>query len=371
MKQEQVRIAHVIGKLNAAGVEAVVNNYYRNIDHSKYQFDYIIDADSSFEPPQELIDMGARYYVVPPYQNLLVHMKALIRLFKKNEYKIVHSGMNTLAVFSLCAAWIAGVPVRINHNHSTASKGETKRNILKYILRPFAKLFATDYVACSYYAGEWMFGKKSMQCGEVTVFNNAIDLSRFKYDETIREKKRLELEINDKFVIGHVGRFCFQKNQEFLIEIFEEVHKQREDTVLMLIGIGETVDQIKDLVKKKDLQDYVLFLGARSDVNELYQAMDVFVLPSRYEGLPVVGVEAQASGLPCVFSTSMTDETKMTGVAQMISLDKDITFWAQQVLECANMVRKDTCEEIKKAGFEIETEAKKLERFYKERLSNI
>ena len=180
MPDKPIRVAHVIGKLNAAGVEAVVNNFYRNIDHSKYQFDYFIDADSNCEPPQELIDMGARYFIIPPYQKLFQHIKELTRLFKENKYQIVHSGMNTLAPISMYCAWKASVPVRINHNHSTAGKGETKKNILKYCLRPFAKCFATDYCACSEYAGEWLFGKRMMKQGKVTVFKNAIDLDKFK-----------------------------------------------------------------------------------------------------------------------------------------------------------------------------------------------
>ena len=226
MKNESgpIRVAHVIGKLNAAGVEAVVNNYYRNIDHTKYQFDFIIDSDGACQPPQELIDMGARYYVVPPYQKLFQHIKALIKLFKENNYKIVHSGMNTLAPISMYCAWRAGIPVRINHNHSTAGKGEIKKNIMKYCLRPFAKCFATHYAACSRFAGEWLFGKKMVESGKVTIFNNAIDIEKFKFNEKVRTEVRNKLGIEDKFVIGHVGRFEYQKNHEFLIDVFKTLH---------------------------------------------------------------------------------------------------------------------------------------------------
>jgi glycosyltransferase EpsF len=363
-----IRVAHIIGKLNAAGVEAVVNNYYRNINHDNIQFDYYIDADSNCKPPQELIDMGARYIVIPPYQHLFKHLSCLIKHFKENDYKIVHSGMNTLAVFSLFAAWIAKVPVRINHNHSTASKGETKRNIMKYALRPFAKLFATDYCACSNYAGEWLFGKKSMVNGEVTVFNNAVDLNRFKLDDEARKTIRKELGIEDKLVIGHIGRFCYQKNHDFLIDIFNEVHKQNPNSVLILVGIGELTDAIKAKVSELGLKDCVKFLGVRTDVDKLYQAMDVFVLPSHYEGLPVVGVEAQASGLPCVFSDAMTAETKMTETTQMFSLSLSAKDWASKVIKAAGTPRRDTSSEIRKAGFDIANEGKKLEEFYLKRI---
>lgn len=364
MSSKPIRVAHVIGKLNAAGVEAVVNNYYRNIDHSKYQFDYYIDADSNCEPPQELINMGARYFVIPPYQKLFQHIKELTRLFKENEYQIVHSGMNTLAPISMYCAWKAGVPIRINHNHSTAGKGETKKNILKYCLRPFAKCYSTHYAACSKYAAEWLFGRKMVERGEVEIFNNAIDCSKFLYNPVVRSEVRKELEIEDKFVIGHVGRFCFQKNHEFLIDVFKSVHDIDKNCVLLLIGIGDLQSTIKQKVCDLGLADNVIFLGARNDVNRLYQCMDVFTLPSRYEGLPVVGVEAQASGLPCILSDQMTRETIITKYVQMLSLKYNIEEWRDAILSCKDKPRLDTSETIQSAGFDIKTEAKKLEDYY-------
>ena len=364
MSTNPIRIAHIIGKLNAAGVEAVVNNYYKNIDHNKYQFDYFIDADSKCQPLQALIDMGARYYVVPPYQKLPQYLLTLIKIFKKNNYRIVHSGMNTLAVFSLFAAWFANVPVRINHNHSTASKGETKRNLLKYMLRPLATVFATHYCACSNYAGEWLFGKQLVREGKVTIFNNAIDIASFSYNPAWREAMREELNIGNKLVVGHVGRFCFQKNHEFLIDVFKIVHDKDKNAILLLIGIGELQDAIKQKVLDLGLQNSVIFLGARSDVDKLYQAMDVFVLPSHYEGLPVVGIEAQAAGLPCILSDQMTDETVVIKETKVLPLSAGTTVWAEAILETKNSRRRNTTEEVKNAGFDIKTEAKKMEIFY-------
>ena len=363
-RTEPIRIAHIIGKLNAGGVESVVNNYYRNIDHKKYQFDYFIDSDGGCQPPQELIGMGARYFVIPPYQNLFQYIKVLTKYFKENHYSVVHSGMNTLAVFSLFAAWLAHVPVRINHNHSTASKGETKKNILKYLLRPFAKLFATHYCACSRYAGIWLFGKKTVAQGKVKIFNNAINVESFVYNPIIRDKVRKELDLKDKFVVGHVGRFCFQKNHEFLIDVFKAVHEKEKNAVLLLVGIGELQEAIKQKVFDLGLQSSVIFLGARKDVNKLYQAMDVFVLPSRYEGLPVVGVEAQAAGLPCILSDQMTDETVIVKETKVLPLDSDRAVWAKIILETKKNNRRNTMENVKNAGLDIKTEAKKMEAYY-------
>lgn len=364
MAEKTIRIAHIIGKLNAGGVEAVVNNYYRNIDHTKYQFDFFIDSDGACQPPQELIDMGARYFVIPPYQNLFQYIKTLTKYFKENHYKIVHSNMNTLAFFSLFAAWLAHVPVRINHNHSTAAKGEAKKNVLKYALRPFATVFATHYGACSRFAGEWLFGKKLVNEGKVTIFNNAINTEKYKFDPVVRNEVRTELKLNNQFVIGHVGRFCFQKNHEFLIDVFNEIYKKEMNSLLLLVGIGELQEEIQKKVHQLNLQNNVIFLGARNDVSRIYQAMDVFVLPSRYEGLPVVGVEAQTAGLPCVLSNQMTSETVMVKETKVLPLNVGAEAWASAVLANKGKIRKNVTADIKKAGFDIKTEAKKMEIYY-------
>lgn len=361
-----VRIAHIIGKLNAAGVEAVVNNYYKNIDHNKYQFDYYIDSDSSCKPSKDLIDMGARYFVIPPYQHLFSHIKTLVRLFKENKYLIVHSGMNTLAPISLFAAWMAGVPIRINHNHSTAGKGEFKRNCLKYCLRPFAKVFANYYCACSKYAGIWLFGKNFFCSGKVTVFNNAVDTSKFAFSTSNRDKLRKELGISNKYVIGHIGRFTKQKNHYFLIDIFEQYYKKNSNAVLLLVGIGELQDEIKDAVKKKKLEDAVIFLGKRSDVDELYSAMDLFVLPSLYEGLPVVGVEAQVSGLPCIFSNEITREVAITENVYFLPIDGSVSDWCSQITNFKNLDLKRDKLKLKDCSFDIKVQANNLVEYYDE-----
>lgn len=358
-KKEPIRVAHVIGKLYAGGVESVIYNYYRHIDRTKYQFDFIIDADSKIDPPQEIIDLGARFYTVPPYQKLPQYMKELIRLFRENQYQIVHSSMNSLAVFSLCAAWIAGVPVRICHNHSTSAPGETKKNILKYMLRPFAKIFPTHLCACSRLAGEWLFGKRAMKQGRVTIFNNAIETEKFAFDPVVRDEVRKEFGIEDKFVIGHVGRFCFQKNQEFLIDVFAQVHKDNSKAVLMLVGIGETQQMIRDRVEILRLSDAVIFTGTRSDVNRLYQAMDVFVFPSRYEGLGIAAVEAQCAGLTVIVSDCVPKEAKASKNILFLKLENPLS-WVDAI---DNITSSDRTAPID-VRLDIKFEASKLQYYY-------
>jgi len=313
MEKQPIIVAQVMGKWLGNGVETVIMNYYRHLDHSKVQFDFICDEDSTRIPYDEIKKLGGRVFLVPKYQNLPKYLKALEKLFKESQYCIVHSNLSTLSVFPLSVAKKVGVPIRIAHSHSTSNPKEWKRNLIKNILRPFSKRYATDYFACSEVAGRYLFGNKAFDRGEVKIIHNAIDIDKFKFDEVARKKLRKEFGIKDStIVIGHVGRFVQQKNHTFLVDVFKEYHKKNPDSKLLLVGSGPLEDKIKKKVEKLGLKDSVLFLGQRDDINKLYSAMDVFCLPSLYEGLPVVGVEAQAAGLPCVFSDKITNDTVIT-----------------------------------------------------------
>lgn len=359
-----IRVAQVMGKMVGGGVESVVMNYYKHIDKSKVQFDFIVDSDSTDIPRAEIEAMGGRIIVVPPYQKLNKYISALTKLFKEEDYKIVHSHINTLSVFPLFAAKKAGVPVRIAHNHSTAGKGEYKKNIMKFALRPFGKIYPTCFAACTKYAGEWMWGKKTVKKGKVKVINNAIDLDVFKYDENKRNEIRKNMGLENKFVIGHVGRFCYQKNQEFAVDIFYEVQKLNPDSVLLLVGSGDTMRKIKDKVHSLGLDNKVLFMGNRNDVCNLYQAMDVFILPSRYEGLGIVSIEAQACGLYNVVSTEVPNEVKVTDNIEFMDLGAGAQIWASEILKNKNCRNENKIKSIAEQGFEINSEAKKVEKIY-------
>lgn len=373
VNQEPIRVAHIIGKWLGGGVESVVMNYYRHIDRTKIQFDFICDKDSTNIPYDEIEQLGGRVILVPPYQKVFEYQKELVKIFKENNYKIVHSHINTLSVFPLHAAKKAGVPIRIAHSHSTTNKKEWKKNLVKQILRPFSKVYANDYMCCSELAGRWLFGDKEYDKGNVYLLNNAIDLDKFKYDEKIRKEKRKELNIkDDTLVIGHVGRFVEQKNHRFLIDMFNEVHKQKENSILLLAGQGPLMEEMKEKVRNLGLEKNVKFLGQRNDVNELYQSFDVFCLPSLYEGLPVVGVEAQAAGLLCVFSNDMTKETKVLDTTEFLSLNTSAEEWATIILDdYSKFKRHDTTFEITKNNFNIKNEASKLVNEYTELLTNM
>lgn len=363
--KEPLKIAQVVGKWVGGGVEAVIMNYYKNIDRSKIQFDFICDSDSTCIPYDEIKALGGKVIIIPPYQKIFRYHKELKKVLKSGNYKIVHSHINTLSVFSLFAAKRAGVPIRIAHSHSTTNNKELLRNLLKIILRPLSKIFATNYMCCSEYSGRWQFGNKLYNQRKVYLMKNAIDVQAFNYKKDIREKIRREINISkDTFVIGHVGRFVETKNHEFLIEVFNEVHKKNKDSVLVLVGSGPLFELIKKKVYDLQLDSNVVFLGQRDDIYNIYQIFDMFVLPSLYEGLGMVLIEAQASGLKCVCSSNVPNEAKITDNLKFLNLEEGHKVWVDYILNSGSYERNQHLEELRENGFNIEVEVKKLEQYY-------
>ena len=366
-KEEPIRIAQIVGKWLGGGVEAVVMNYYRHLDHNKIQFDFICDNDSTNIPYKEIEELGGKVILIPPYQKVFKYHKGLKKVLKDGNYKIVHSHINTLSVFSLFAAKCAGVPVRIAHSHSTTNKKEWKKNLMKLALRPFTKLVVTDYMACTEHAGRWMFGNKAFDTGKVYILNNAIDLDKFKYNEKLRKKIRKELKISDStVVIGHIGRFVTQKNHAQLIDIFNEYHKNNNNSVLMLIGQGPLMDTIKNKVNSLDLDDCVMFLGQKDNANEYYNAMDLFLFPSLYEGLGMVAIEAQVNGLEVLASNQVPFVANILNNMRFISLESDLTIWSNAINNCAKLSsnREKNLDDMNERGYNIKKEAKRLEEYY-------
>lgn len=342
-----------MGKMLGGGVEAVVMNYYRHVDRNKVQFDFLVDADSTLVPRDEIESLGGRVFVIPPYQNQLAYQRELGTLFREQRWPIVHSHVNALSVFSLRAAKKAGVPVRIAHSHSTANPNERAKTAVKNVLRTQANRYPTDRFACGEYAGTWLFGKDA----SFTVMPNAIDLSRFAFSAKKRESLRSELGIkNSTFVVLHMGRFVEQKNHRFLVEVFVELLKKKPDALLLLAGDGPLRKEVEAEVVSRGISDHVCFLGQRSDADELYCAANVFCLPSLYEGLPVVGVEAQAAGLPILLSDGVTREALITSRARMLSLSLGVGVWAKELAEmgrnCTEPMSGSDCEAISRYDIE-------------------
>ena len=367
-KTEPIRIAQIMGKWLGGGVESVVMNYYRHIDRTKIQFDFICDSDSTDISYEEIEKLGGRVILIPPYQHIFKYNKELLKVFKENNYKIVHSNINTLSVFPLRIAKKANIPVRIAHSHSTANKKELIINIMKQILRPLSKIYSNEYFACTEHAGRWLFGNKAFDQGKVTVINNGIEDEKFVNKEKFRDKIKKELKYkNSDIVIGHVGRFMKQKNHDFIIDVFNELHQKDKNYKLMLVGQGPLMDKIKEKVNNLVLNEYVSFLGQRSDINELYQAMDLFLFPSLYEGLGMVMIEAQCSGLPCIASTEVPEIAKVSDYVFFLKLSRPIKEWVDFVNKSIKYKRETDISDFKKCGYDIKEEAKKLEKYYLKR----
>lgn len=327
-----IRVAQIVGKMRAGGVEAFLMNYYRHIDRNRVQFDFVIDEDS---PNRELIKeinaLGGNVYEVPAYQNLTRYIPALETIFSSHVWPIVHSQINALSVFPLYAAKHAGVPVRIAHSHSMAGKAESvPRKVLKTSLRAFSNLYPNARMACSESAGNWLFGRNA----EYQVVYDAIELEQFTYAPQARSEIRSELNLNENaLVIGHVGRFMEQKNHEFLLDVFSRIARADSNSYLVLAGEGPLEESIKEKAKTLQVLDRVKFLGQRKDVNRLYSAFDVLLLPSLYEGLGMVAIEAQAAGLPCLLSDCVPREARLTEPVRFLSLDASLDEWASSCID--------------------------------------
>ncbi len=325
-----LRVAHVIGNISEGGIEVMMTNFYRNIDHSQVVFDFIVPNTSVVLNKEEIESYGGKVFIVPSVKKIFSYKKALKKIFSNNHYDIVHASMNALSFIPLKAAKKCDIPVRISHSHSTSHKKEHFRHIIKSMLRPFSKKYATHYFACSEKAGRWLFGNKVVNEGNVYYINNGIDLNKFKFDETKRSFIRNELDIGDLSLLGHIGRFAPQKNHPYLIKIFEDISKINPNVGLLMVGSGQDLEKIKKDVEVKGLKN-IFFIGPVSNPNDYYQAMDCFVLPSLYEGLPVVGVEAQANGLKCFFSSEVTPEAKLLQETEFLSIKENSKVWAEEI----------------------------------------
>ena len=366
MERRPIKVLQIMGKVASGGVEAVIMNYYRHIDRAKVQFDFVMHKGADPEYIAEVRSMGARVYEITHYSNPIGFMIDVYKIVRAGKYSIIHSNMNALSVLPLFAAWLAGAKVRILHNHTTATKAEPLRTLIKQLLRPFARLFANQYWACSSLAGEWMYGRKALASGKVMVINNAIDLHKFTFSEEKRHQLRQELGLEDNFVIGHVGRFMKQKNHDFLLDIFAEIIELDPTAKLLLIGEGPLRQHIEAKVQKLRIAKRVIFTGIRSDVHALYNMMDVFVLPSYYEGLCLVGIEAQTNGLQYFVSDNITREVEVTNLCHFMSLTQDAKAWASAIREVKGTSRQDTLQQVALAGFDIQVEVEKLQKSYLE-----
>ena len=356
-----IRVLHIVTHMNRGGLETMIMNYYRHIDRSRLQFDFLVHRSNMADYDEEILSMGGKIYRLSSLNPLDPrYLRSLDTFFAEHkEYRIVHCHLDCMAGIPLKYAKKHGVPVRIAHSHNS---NQTKD--AKYILKLFYKRnivkYANRLFACGDDAGKWMF-----KTDEFTVLNNAIDAASYSYCAETARSVRAGFGIPvHALIVGHVGRLCPQKNHSFIIRIFAEILKKRSDAVLLLVGEGELRAETEKLAEELGARENVIFAGLRSDVPELLQAMDVFLFPSMYEGLPLSMVEAQAAGLPCLISDKVPIECKKTDLVQQISLEESPEVWANAVLSAADTQRKNTLEDIRRSGFDVRENAQWLQDFY-------
>lgn len=356
-----IRVLHIVTHMNRGGLETMIMNYYRHIDRSKVQFDFLVHRNKEANYDSEILSMGGKIYRMPQLNPLSpVYLRSLDAFFAEHkEYKIVHSHLDCMAGIPLKYAKKHGVPVRIAHSHNSNQTRDAKY-LLKLIYKRNIVRYANQLFACGYDAGRWMFETTNFR-----VLNNAIDAVAYSYSKDIAQKVREELSIPDTtLLVGHVGRFSPQKNHSFIVRIFAEMLKKQPDAMLLLVGSGELCSAIENQVKALKIENNVIFAGLRSDVSRLLQAMDVFLFPSLFEGFGIVALEAQAAGLACVVSDMVPQDCVVTDLVTKIPLSESLTKWGDAVIAAAKTPRRNTLSELRGSGFDIRENAIWLQNFY-------
>lgn len=362
-----IRILHSVSNMDRAGIETMLMNYYRHMDRSRIQFDFLANKGKPGDYDEEIRAMGGRVWVSPglspaKYPAYMVYMKRL--LAENPDIRVLHAHNEAMGFYALRGAQRAGLPVRIAHAHNTRIIRDYKWP-LKMVCKALLPLSATELCACGTDSGIYFFGSKRWE-RQGRLIHNAIEVERFRYQEELRARMRREAGLGDAPVVGHVGRMNVQKNHRRLLEIFAALSRRMPEARLVLIGVGELEQEVRAQARRLGLAEKIHFLGLRADVDAWYQAMDVFLMPSLFEGLPVVGVEAQAAGLPCVFSDAITREIVLLDESCRIPLQTSDAEWADRLAALLRSRRDRTrgAQQVAQAGFDIRREAAALSEWY-------
>lgn len=383
-----IRVLHVLGSTQLGGAESRIMDLYRHMDRSRVQFDFLVHTDQKGHFDEEIEKLGGHIYRVPRFRlyNYFSYKRAVKEFFGlHHDFKAVQGHITSTAAIYLPIAKKAGVPVTIAHARSAGVDKGVKGRLTRWMRRNLSK--KADFLfTCSRLAGISVFGERAVKEGKTIFIPNAIDCQTFAYNEEKREKMREKLGIKDQYVIGHVGRFHYAKNHEYLLQVFAALYnrkklnydlingtktsnielegEKKKDYLLLLLGEGSGMEEAKQLAEKLGIADRVRFLGNRNPVCDYYQAMDYFVYPSRYEGLPGTIVEAQASGLRCVMSDTICEEVAVTELVQMRSIEEDAAHWAEYIRSTADYARRSYAKEMQEAGFDVSAQTEKMMAFY-------
>lgn len=365
-----IRILHVINSINMGGIQTTLINIFKKIDKKKVVFDFLVETNPNGDYAEEIKKYGGKiYYVTPRKKSILQNKKDLDKFFKEHrEYKVVHMHVSSLTYITpLKYAKKYNVPVRIIHSRNTKQGGMKLHKFIHSFNKKFIGKIATHYFACSDLAGEWLFPKKLINSNNYKIINNGIDTEKFAFNSKLRNEMRKKLNCGNNLCLVCVGRLHQQKNHMFLLEVFKELNLRLNNTKLYLVGEGSLRSKIEEKIEELELQNQVVLLGNQKNINEILQAMDMFIMPSFYEGLPGSVIEAQGSGLPCIISDTITKLVKVTDLVTFIPLEEKIENWVSIILEkLENIKREDTKEILIEKGFDMTSISKELQDFYLE-----
>lgn len=365
-EMKPIRVLQMIGSLNIGGSQAMIINLYKAIDRTKIQFDFILDHPEACSLVPVVEELGARIYTMPAFngKNVKEIQKAWSSFFETHtEYMILHSHVRSYASIYIPIAKKYGLKTII-HSHSTSNCSGIS-SLVKMILQYPLRFQADYFLGCSHEAGEWLFGRKIVKSDRYFMLQNAIDTNLYVQNTSIRESYRREIDVQDKKVFLHVGRLHPSKNHSFLLSIFSEYVKKEDNSILLVVGDGELRTEIENQIKELNLQKFVRLLGARNDVPNLMQAADCFLFPSKWEGLPVTVVEAQAAGLPCLVSDTVTKDVNVSSLVKNISIIHGVQPWINAIAE-TSFSKTNVMDKIIAAGFDISSSARWLSEFYLE-----
>lgn len=364
MSGRKIKVMHFVSGLVSGGVEEMLYNYCKFMDQNKYQFVIVYQHEAVDTCIKKIQSTGCKTIrITARSENFFKNIKDSIEIIKKEKPDIVHAHMNLMNFCALYAAKKANVSIRISHSHIAEKNKSIIFRIMAYFCKKLCIRNATALFTCGEEAGEYLYGSKLMKSGKVTHIKNAVDLEYFIITDNIRNKTRKELGLNDEFVVGHIGRFTQQKNHERLIDIFNALLKHKGNAKLLLVGTGELEGQIKTKAKELGIENKIIFYGTTNTINKVYAAIDVFVLPSLYEGFPVVSIEVQAANIPALFSDTIAETSKITDAIQFYSLKKTDDEWARKIVEIYEKFKPCDLTKLRKL-YDIRSRASHLDKCY-------
>lgn len=369
---DKIRVVHTI-PMGAGGISNLTLTINEKIDRDRFEFDYLVFRNQHEFCDERAKRLGSPKLIVDvsnirnPIIKNIKKVAGTVKMLRREKIEIIHIDASTpYDVVLAVAAKFAGVRKIIFHAHSDNYERKlTLRNLMQPLFRMLIPLVVTDYIAISGQAAAFLFPEKVVRGKRYYLFKNGIDINKYVFNNSIREEYREKYNLTDQFVVGHVGRFVYPKNHEFLIQVFAEILKLKNNAVLMLIGVGELEEKIRGLVKEKGLEDNVIFWGITEDIANLMQAMDCFVFPSRYEGLGMVAIEAQGAGLPTFVSDVLPKEVEVSDCIYKISLNESAREWATTIVSMSDLfTRRDCSESVRASGYDINDVVKQLEKLY-------